>query len=59
MPLDEEDSGPAHASAGLSAAPRNPSDAVDRLRSYTEAARGAFAPHTERAIRADIAIFTA
>ncbi len=59
MPLDEEDGGPVDASAGLPAVPRSPSEAVDRLRSYAEAARGAFALNTERAIRADTAIFTA
>jgi integrase len=34
-------------------------DAVTNLRSFAEAAHGAFSPNTERAIRADIAVFGA
>ena len=52
--------------AGLALSPapiRSPdpanADALARLAEYAEAARGAFAANTERAIRADLAVFTA
>ena len=36
-----------------------PQALADRLREYAHAARDAFAPNTERAIRADTSVFTA
>ena len=57
MALDNEGGliNPQAASPGALEVPQAP---ADRLRDYAEAARGAFAPNTERAIRADTAIFS-
>ena len=59
MSLDENGTSlvevPATQAGGLQPLP----SPADRLRDYAEAARGAFAPNTERAIRADTAVFAA
>ncbi len=59
MPLDEEGGDLIEALANPSGGLQHPPTPSDRLKDYAEAARGAFAPNTERAIRSDTAIFTA
>ncbi len=58
MALEDKEGGlidPQVAPLGALEVPQAP---ADRLREYADAARGAFAPNTERAIRADTAVFT-
>ncbi len=59
MALDEDGTSLIDPSAGLSGSLQPTPTPADRLRDYAEAARGAFAPNTERAIRADTAVFAA
>ena len=58
MALDDDATRLIDPAAGSSGSLQSVPTPTDRLRDYAEAARGAFAPNTERAIRADTAIFS-